>query len=162
MEEENEIVGAERALFQGIGNNHFRMNIVLQSNNQVKALDSSITALARNVVQRETYKSLVNNLKWIKSMYLECDILILMKQVWRVLNRDKSNLIHSVYCIHYQEKVVDGKKATRLCACGSCGPGLGTKYLGRCIRILRTSMMVRNTKNYVLKKIFLQMTTIIL
>lgn len=94
-----------------------------------------LVALAQNVANKQTYKSLISQLCWRKESYIEIDLPTTKKQLWKVINRDKSNLDYSVYCTLCKQKIGYGKVPTQTCLCGKCGPNKDEKRLGTFILV---------------------------
>ncbi|XP_043471604.1 uncharacterized protein LOC122504520 isoform X1 [Leptopilina heterotoma] len=127
-------VGAQGFVFQGFLEDP-RMNVYLQGRNDKTARDHLLVAIAHNMAERETYKSLIGSLRWTKNSYIQCRLPTTMNQLWKVMGRDKSNLLYSVHCALCKCKVGDGQKPMKVCYCGSCGPGLNTKNLAAFILV---------------------------
>ncbi|XP_043484007.1 uncharacterized protein LOC122512314 [Leptopilina heterotoma] len=126
---DDEFERPERPIFQGFDEN-FRMNVNLQNDINVRAKDILLTCLARNVRHKGTYESLISDFQCSKDLYIECNLPTTKEKLWKVLKRDRSNLMYSVYCTLCNDKIGDGKKPTKDCHCGDCGPGKDKDNLG--------------------------------
>ena len=94
---EEEEMDTEKTLFQGF-NENAGMHVPLQHKNNLKAINHLLVILARGVRYNSTYEEIIDQLKWIKKSFQHINIPTKKQALWKVLGRDKSNLIRCLYC----------------------------------------------------------------
>ncbi|XP_051167613.1 uncharacterized protein LOC127285565 isoform X2 [Leptopilina boulardi] len=131
--DDNEEENVQDTLFTGI--NALGMRVPLRGNANLRAIDHLLVTLARAIRHNSTYEHLLDDLKWIKKSYRYINMPTTKKALWRVLGRNKNNLIYRFFCEECKQLLGVGQIGRR-CRCGRCGPGQDKTFVATYIQIL--------------------------
>ncbi|XP_043469404.1 homeobox protein 12-like isoform X2 [Leptopilina heterotoma] len=123
----------ERTLFQGL--RIVGMRAPLRHKENIRAIDHCLIALAQSIKNHYTYESLLNHLKWIKDSFQFINIPTSKKSLWKMLGRNKSNLIYRLYCAACHDKIGKSKIVVKNCTCRKCGPELDRTNVATFIQV---------------------------
>lgn len=100
-------------------------------------LEDFILAIATNVADKGTYKSLLSIFQTLNNRYQQPVHPTNKYQFWKMIGRNKDNQSYQVYCSFCGTCVGEGKKALRNCAptCNRTGPATSSKLLAQFVHI---------------------------
>lgn len=92
--------------------------------------DHFLVNLTQNIVNRETYTSLLQRFSWLKQTFNDPHIPTDMKTFWRRMGLQDEKIHYIHVCEECRVIVGETKVVERGCRCGDCGPGKTEQPLG--------------------------------